>query len=73
MASEGSDNRGTTVLPTTHYYIQVVGSSVSVQGTVHFTGNNAEHIDGGALYLQSFGQLQLRKGAQLIFKNNIGR
>ena len=52
---------------------QVVGSSVSVDGTISFTGNDAEHVDGGALYMQSFGQLRLKKGSQLHFKNNTGK
>ena len=56
-----------------HTWFQVVGSSVSVEGTVSFTGNDAEHIDGGALYMQSFGQLRLKKGSQLHFTNSTGK
>ena len=54
-------------------HLQVVGSSVFVQGTIHFTGTDADNFDGGALYLQSFGQLQLNKGSHLTFENNLGK
>lgn len=56
-----------------HLFTQVVGSRAKLEGTLKFVGNNAETATGGALYLQSFGQIQLNEGLKLVFTNNSGK
>ena len=41
--------------------------------TLSFIGNNAENHEGGALYLQDFGQIQLYSNSSMEFINNTGR
>ena len=44
-----------------------------MEGTLIFKGNNAANSVGGALYITTFGQIQLIQGASMIFTDNIGR
>ena len=43
-----------------------------LNGTVDFIGNNAENLDGGALYIISHGQVVLQRGSQMNFIENRG-
>ena len=51
--------------------MQVTQALVEVAGSLSFLNNTM--LDSGALSLASFGQLQLRRGATLLFKDNVGR
>ena len=53
--------------------LQVVGSQVQVHGHISFISNNAEGQEGGALYIQAFGQIKVYTGSQIDFINNTGR
>ena len=53
--------------------MQIIGSTMTVNGRVDFEDNNAESVDGGALYLTSYGQVVLQRGAQMNFIGNRGR
>ena len=50
--------------------MQVSQALVEVAGSLSFLNNTM--LDSGALSLASFGQLQLRRGATLLFKDNVG-
>ena len=45
---------------------------MTVNGRVDFKDNNAENVDGGALYLTSYSQVVLQRGAQMNFIGNRG-
>ena len=55
--------------------MQIVGSQVEIQygSSLSFIGNNAEDEEGGALYIQDFGQIKLYPRSSLEFVNNTGR
>ncbi len=55
--------------------LQVVGSQVEILrgGLVSFIGNNAESREGGALFMQDFGQIKLHSNSSMEFINNTGR
>lgn len=55
--------------------LQIVGSLMEVlRGSViSFIGNNAERREGGALFMQDFGQIKLYSNSSLNFINNTGR
>ncbi len=40
---------------------------------ISFIGNNAERREGGALFMQDFGQIKLYSNSSLNFINNTGR
>ena len=52
--------------------LQIIGTRLTVDGQLWFTDNNAENMDGGALYVTSYGQVALTKGATLHFERNLG-
>ena len=54
-------------------YVQSVGSQIAVVGNLSFIGNNAENIEGGAVYISAFGQIKLYRGTYISFINNVGR
>lgn len=58
----------------TSVILQLVGTLVVFDGTVHFDSNR-HHPEGlsGALYLSSFGQMLLMDNAKIYFTNNTGR
>ena len=39
---------------------------------MHFYGNDGAGIDGGAMYITSFGQMEMFKGANITFTGNTG-
>ena len=39
---------------------------------MHFVDNNGASIDSGAIYITSFGQLKLFRGANITFTGNTG-
>ena len=51
---------------------KVIGSKLSFYGNISFINNNAEGIDGGAIYMLTFSQMMLNAGAHLKFINNTG-
>ena len=53
--------------------LQVFGSLVTVKGTLQLLGNNAQTSEGGAMYIQAFGQVKLYDGAVVDFRENRGR
>ena len=57
------------------YCLQIVGSQVEIQygSSLSFIGNNAEDEEGGALYIQDFGQIKVYPRSSLEFVNNTGR
>ena len=61
----------------THNFIklQIAGSQVGIQGgsSLSFIGNTAEDQEGGALYIQDFGQIKVYPGSSMEFVNNTGR
>lgn len=53
--------------------LAVVGSIVRLYGDLLFANNsNTGSLDGGALYVTSLGQMELKEGATLSFINNSG-
>lgn len=50
-----------------------MGGFLSTEGNLSFVGNKVLSSEGGALYIQEFGQVKLVAGAQLQFINNTGR
>ena len=50
---------------------QVVGSLATINGTLEIS--NTYTVSFAALRLTSYGQVQLLKGAHIIFRNNTGR
>ena len=46
---------------------------MGVNGTIEFRDNSAVQLDGGALYVTSFGQVQMFRGSHLNFTNNRGK
>ncbi len=56
-------------------YAQIVGSLVKLlsSASLSFIGNNAENYEGGALYIQDFGQIKLYSQSSIEFINNTGR
>ena len=53
--------------------VQVIGATLTLNGTFEFIGNNADTSDGGALYVTSQGQLILTEGTAISFHGNHGR
>ena len=45
---------------------------MTVAGILDFTENSAEGVDGGALYILSYGQVVMQKGSQMNFIGNNG-
>ena len=43
-----------------------------VAGVLDFINNNAEGVDGGALYLLSYGQVLMQRGSEMNFIGNNG-
>ena len=56
-----------------HPPLQLAGSLAGVRGELSFIGNNAENVEGGALYISAFGQVKLYQNSHLNFINNTGR
>ena len=54
---------------------QVVGSQIDLLpgGRLSFHGNDAETQEGGALFMQDFGQVKLYSNSSMEFINNTGR
>lgn len=54
---------------------QVVGSQVEIlrDGQISFIGNDAEGREGGALFMQDFGQIKMHYHSSMDFINNTGR
>lgn len=52
--------------------MQIIGSTMTIDGRVDFEDNNSENVDGGALYLTSYSQVVLQRGAQMNFVGNRG-
>ena len=50
----------------------MLGTRVEVRGRIEFNSNDGAGIDGGALYLTSHSQVELHRGADLVFKGNQG-
>ena len=50
----------------------MIGSKLNFHGNVTFINNDAEGIDGGAIYMLTFSQMILNAGAHLKFINNTG-
>ena len=44
-----------------------------VEGELLFVGNTAVGLDGGAIYIADFSQIQLNRGADVQFINNSGK
>ena len=59
-------------LATVAVSFKVIGSKLSFYGNISFIHNNAEGIDGGAIYMLTFSQMILNAGAHLKFINNTG-
>ena len=53
------------------YHVQVIGSVVQIQDEMDFIDNEAQ--DGGALYINSFGQLRLFPNTTMLFERNKGQ
>ncbi len=55
-------------------HVQIVGSLVGIlpDARLSFVGNNAENHEGGALYVQDFGQIKLYSNSSIEFINNTG-
>ena len=51
---------------------QIVGANMLLNGTLDFIGNNAENLDGGALYIISRSQVVMQRGSQMNFIENRG-
>ena len=52
---------------------QLIGTKMKFDGPTTFICNNAETINGGAIFLISFSQIVLNYGAKVDFIDNIGR
>lgn len=52
---------------------QVVGCLIRVNGSLLFSRNNGTLSSGAAVYILAFGQVEIMKGARVIFANNTGR
>ncbi len=52
---------------------QVLGAQIEVHGVITFQDNGALTLDSAALYLTSFAQVKLYRGAQLSFEDNQGQ
>jgi len=56
------------------YVVQVVGTSININGTVIFEENNSQSSQfGGALSIESFGQVRVFPQTNVIFSGNVGR
>ncbi|KAL5494004.1 hypothetical protein EMCRGX_G015272 [Ephydatia muelleri] len=53
-------------------HIQVIGATLTLNGTFEFIGNNADTSDGGAIYITSQGQLIFSEGTAISFHGNHG-
>ena len=53
-------------------FYKAIGSKLGFYGNVTFINNNAEGVDGGAIYMVTFSQMILNSGAHLKFINNTG-
>lgn len=53
-------------------WMQISGTRADIQGLMHFKSNDGRAVDAGALYVTSYGQLQLQKGANMVFESNTG-
>lgn len=51
--------------------LQIIGSLVQIQDEVSFIENEAQ--DGGALYINSFGQIRIFPNTTLLFERNKGQ
>lgn len=58
-------------IPYVFLVLQVIGSSVVLHDHMEFLNNSA--VDGAALYLESFAQIRLADGLQMLFSGNVGR
>lgn len=56
-----------------NFCFQLVGGLVVSNGNLSFVGNEVDSNEGGALYIQEFGQVKLVPGTRLQFINNTGR
>ena len=53
--------------------VQPILSLSVVEGELVFVGNTAGGLDGGAIYIADFSQIQLNRGADIQFINNSGK
>ena len=60
-----------SVCMTVIIYCQVVGSIAMINGTLEISRTHTVNL--AALQLTSYGQIQLLKGAHMMFRNNTGR
>ena len=51
---------------------KVIGSKLNFHGNITFINNDAEGIDGGAIYMLTFSQMILNAGTHLKFISNTG-
>ena len=51
--------------------LQVIGSLVQIQDEIDFIENEAQ--DGGALYINSFGQIRIFPNTTMLFERNKGQ
>ena len=56
-----------------HFVPQIAGALVDLHGTLEIINNDATGSDQGAIYVTSFGQMELTRGAALRFINNQGK
>ena len=56
-----------------HVCVQPILSLSVVEGELVFVGNTAGGLDGGAIYIADFSQIQLNRGADIQFINNSGK
>lgn len=52
--------------------MQISGTRAEIHGYVHFQSNDGRPLDASAVYVTSFGQLQLHDGAEIVFDSNTG-
>ena len=52
--------------------LQISGTHADINGHMHFKSTDGSAVDAGALYVTSFGHLQLNNGARMVFENNTG-
>ena len=50
----------------------MLNALITIAGRVDFYANDATTIDGGAVYVTSFGQIQLLSGGMMNFTDNRG-
>ena len=54
-----------------YMYIQIIGSVAEIHDEVNFVENEGK--DGGALYINSFGQLKVFPNTTMTFERNKGQ